>query len=227
MLMSLVNTAGEYMISRMATEASAVYAAEQVAAFEAEHPASTRPEREAVAAKARGASIGGFFSDYYSLVNLMVFLLQALAVSRIIQLVGVRRALFVMPVIAFAGMVGFLLFTKLSTIRVTKTAENSIDYSLQNTLRQALYLPTSRASKYKAKAAIDTFGVRTADAVAGLLLVPLLVNVLGLGVRAFAFVNLGLIAVWLVLAALTGRWHDRRTEERATRAAQGLRETAL
>jgi len=227
MLMSLVNTAGEYMISRMATEASAVYAAEQVAAFEAEHPAATQPEREAVAAKARGASIGGFFSDYYSLVNLMVFLLQALAVSRIIQLVGVRRALFVMPVIAFAGMVGFLLFTKLSAIRVTKTAENSIDYSLQNTLRQALYLPTSRASKYKAKAAIDTFGVRTADAVAGLLLVPLLVNVLDLGVRAFAFVNLGLIAVWLVLAALTGRWHDRRTEERAARAAQGLRETAL
>jgi AAA family ATP:ADP antiporter len=227
MLMSLVNTAGEYMISRMATEASAVHAAEQVAAFEAEHPSSTQPEREAVADKAEGAFIGGFFSDYYSLVNLMGFLLQALAVSRIIQLLGVRRALFVMPVIAFAGMIGFLLLAKLSTIRVSKTAENSIDYSLQNTLRQALYLPTSRASKYKAKAAIDTFGVRTADAVAGLLLVPLLVNVLDLGVRAFAFVNLGLIAVWLVLAALTGRWHDRRTEERASRAAQGLRETVL
>jgi hypothetical protein len=57
------------------------------------------------------------------------------------------------------------------------------------------------------------------------LLVPLLVNVLGLGVRAFAVVNLGLIVVWLVLAALTGRWYERRTYERAARAAQGLRET--
>ena len=227
MVMSLVNTAGEYVISRMATEEAEIHATEKVAAFVAENPSSTQPEREKVAKKAKGSFIGGFFSDYYSLVNLIVFLIQALAVSRLIQLLGVRRALFVMPVIAFGGMIAFLLFAKLSTIRVVKTTENSIDYSLQNTLRQALYLPTSRASKYKAKAAIDTFGVRTADAIAGLMLVPLLVNVLDLGVRAFALVNLGFIALWLVLAAITGRLHDRRTEERASRAAQGLRETLL
>lgn len=227
MTMSLVNTAGEYVVSKMATDEAKVVAAEKVKAFVAEHPSSTQPERDKVAGEATGRFIGGFFSDYYSLVNLIVFLLQALAVSRIIKLLGVRRGLFVMPLVAMAGMIGFLLFARLSTVRVTKTAENSIDYSLQNTLRQALYLPTSRASKYKAKAAIDTFGVRTADAIAGLLLVPLLVGVLGLGVKAFAIVNIGLIALWLVLAALTGRWHDRRTEERAARAAQGLRETVL
>jgi AAA family ATP:ADP antiporter len=225
MVMSLVNTGGEYVISRMATEESAVYAAEKVAAFVAENPASTQPERDAVADEARGAFLGGFFSDYYSLVNLIVFLIQAFAVARVIQLLGVRRALFVMPIIALGGAIGFLLYTRLSTIQIGKTAENSVDYSLQNTLRQALYLPTSRASKYKAKAAIDTFGVRTADAIAGLLLVPLLVSVLGLGVRAFALVNLGFIVVWLVLAVVTGRLHDRRTEERASRAARGLRET--
>ena len=225
MTMSLVNTAGEYVISSMAEAESKVYAAEKVAAFVAENPSSTQPERDEVADKATGAFLGGFFSDYYSLVNLIVLLIQALAVSRVIQLLGVRRALFVMPVIAFAGMIGFLLFAKLSTVRISKTAENSIDYSLQNTLRQALYLPTSRAMKYKAKAAIDTFGIRTADAVAGLMLVPLLVNVLGLGVKTFAVVNLGFIALWIILAAMTGRLHDQRIDERAARAAKGLRET--
>ena len=227
MTMSLVNTAGEYVISKMADEQAKIVAAEKVAAYDAAHPTSTPDERKLIADNARGKFLGGFFSDYYFFVNLFSFLLQLLAVSRVIQLLGVRRALFVMPIIAMAGMIGFLLFARLSTVRVTKTAENSIDYSLQNTLRQALYLPTSRASKYKAKAAIDTFGVRTADAIAGLLLVPLLVNVLGLGVKAFAIVNLGLIVLWLVLAAMTGRWHDRRTDERASRAAQGLRETVL
>jgi AAA family ATP:ADP antiporter len=227
MTMSLVNTVGEYVVSKMASDESKVYAAEKVAAFVAEKPSSTQPERDEVADDARGAFIGGFFSDYYSLVNLVVFLIQLLAVSRLIQLLGVRRALFIMPLVAFAGMIAFLLFTRLATLRVTKTAENSIDYSLQNTLRQALYLPTSRASKYKAKAAIDTFGVRTADAIAGLMLVPLFVNVLDLGVRTFAIVNLGFIALWIVLAAITGRLHDQRAEERASRAAQGMRETLL
>ena len=85
-------------------------------------------------------------------------------------------------------------------VRIEKTAENSLDYSLHNTLRQALFLPTSRESKYKAKAAIDTFFFRMGDVIAGLGIVFLLVEMLGLGVRAFAILNVVLGGVWLVLA---------------------------
>ena len=49
-----------------------------------------------------------------------------------------------------------------------ETSENSLDYSLHNTLRGALFLPTTRAVKYKAKAAIDTFFFRMGDVIAGL-----------------------------------------------------------
>jgi ATP:ADP antiporter, AAA family len=227
MTASLINTVGEYVVSKMSDEGAAEHAAAAVSAYEADHPAATAEQRDEVAGKAKKAFYGSFFSDYYSLVNLVSFLLQLFIVARVIQILGVRAGLFVTPIVVLAGSVGFLLFTTLSTIRVTKTAENSLDYSLQNTLRQALFLPTSRASKYKAKAAIDTFFIRTADAVAGLLFVPLLVGVFDLGVRAFALVNIVLVALWLVLIAITGRLHDRRTEERASRAAKGLRETAL
>lgn len=227
MVGSLTNTVGEYVISRMATEQAEVAAAEATAAHERAHPEAPPAEHAAAGKQAKKDFLGSFFSDYYSLVNVVVFLLQALAVARVIQLLGVRAGLYVMPLLAMAGWIGFLAFATLATIRVTKTAENSIDYSLQNTLRQALYLPTSRASKYKAKAAIDTFGVRAADALAGLVIVPVLVSLLDLGVRAFALVNVAAVALWLVLAAITGRLHDQRTEQRASRAAQGLRETAL
>jgi hypothetical protein len=57
-------------------------------------------------------------------------------------------------------------------------------------------------------------------------LIFLLVRVLGLGVRAFAVLNLGLSVCWLVIAVRTGRLHDRRTAERADRLARGVRETA-
>jgi ATP:ADP antiporter, AAA family len=227
MVGSLVNTAGEYVISKMAEEEAKIVSAQAVAQHEREHPAAA-PEEHAKAGKAAfKASVGGFFSSYYYLVNLIVFFLQALVVARVIQTLGIRKALFILPLFAIGGWISFLFFTSLATIRITKTAENSLDYSLLNTLRQALYLPTSRASKYKAKAAIDTFFVRSADAIAGLLLVPVLVNTLHLGVRAFAIVNIGLVGLWLVLVAVTGKLHDQRTEERAARAAVGLRETLL
>ena len=47
--------------------------------------------------------------------------------------------------------------------RVLKILDNSSDYSIQNTARQALFLPTSREAKYKAKAAIDAFFMRFGD----------------------------------------------------------------
>jgi AAA family ATP:ADP antiporter len=114
-----------------------------------------------------------------------------------------------MPMIVLGGWLALALFVNVTMVRIEKTAENSLDYSLHNTLRQALFLPTSRDSKYKAKAAIDTFFFRFGDVIAGLGIVFLFVEVLGLGVRAFAVLNIVLAVCWLALAARAGRLHDR------------------
>jgi len=156
-----------------------------------------------------------FYSDYYALVNLFSFVLQAVIVARLLTMLGIRRALFVMPLVALGGWFALLLFANVTMVRIEKTAENSLDYSLHNTLRQALFLPTSRDAKYKAKAAIDTFVFRMGDVVAGLGCVFVLVEVLGLGVRAFAVMNLVLAGCWLVLAARAGRLHDQLAADRA------------
>ena len=50
-------------------------------------------------------------------------------------------------------------------IRLVKIAENSIDYSLMNTTRHALFLPVDRDAKYEGKTAIDTFFWRFGDLV--------------------------------------------------------------
>ena len=67
---------------------------------------------------------------------------------------------------------------------------------------------TTRAAKYKAKAAIDTFFFRAGDVIAGLGIVFLLVRVLGLGIRAFAVLNVCLAVCWIVLAYRTGQMYD-------------------
>jgi AAA family ATP:ADP antiporter len=73
-------------------------------------------------------------------------------------------------------------------------------------VRQALFLPTSRAAKYKAKAAIDTFFVRAGDTLSAVL-VGVGIHSLGLSARGFAIVNLVLIGVWVAIAIGIARRH--------------------
>jgi len=148
-----------------------------------------------------------FYSDFYTWVNALSFLIQAFLVSRLFDKIGVRRALFVLPVIAFGAYAAIGLVGGLALVRTVKIVENATDYSVQNTVRQALFLPTARAVKYKAKAAIDTFFVRAGDTLAAVI-VAVGIHELGLSGRGLAFVNLGLVAAWIAIAL--GIAHDRR-----------------
>ena len=96
-------------------------------------------------------------------MNLVGFLLQLFVTSRVIRFIGVRGALFILPVLALINYSIIAVAPILAVVRIGKILENSTDYSIQNTLRQALFLPTSREAKYKAKAAIDTFFTRAGD----------------------------------------------------------------
>jgi AAA family ATP:ADP antiporter len=149
--------------------------------------------------------------------NIVVMVIQAFFVSRILLRIGVRGALFVLPVLAFGAYLLIAFVPVLSLVRLAKIAENGTDYSLSNTVRGALFLPTSRVAKYKAKAAIDTFFARFGD--------MLQAGVVFLGVRlaftpsGFAMVNLAAVCLWLWVAVLIAREHKRRSGLSAAAAA--------
>ncbi len=160
--------------------------------------------------------VAQFKAEYFEWVNLLGVLMQLFVVSRVLRYAGVRAALYVMPIISFASYGVMLASPLLPLIRIGKVLENSLDYSLQNTARQALFLVTTRAEKYVGKQFIDTFVVRLGDVCsAGLVW---LFGRLALPVQAFCALNLGLIAVWLVVVALIGREHRRRSEVEGVRA---------
>ena len=112
----------------------------------------------------------------------------------------------------------WVMVSLLMTIQWTKIFENSTDYSIQNTTRQALFLPTSREAKYKAKQAIDSFFVRFGDMLqAGVVYVGVQV---ALSVRGFAIVNLILIGVWVLIVVGIRHEHKKMTgSETMDRAA--------
>ena len=67
--------------------------------------------------------------------------IQFFLVSRIFKYLGIGGALFVLPVISLGSYGLFAFAPVLAFIRLTKIAENATDYSLQNTVRRALFLP--------------------------------------------------------------------------------------
>jgi AAA family ATP:ADP antiporter len=143
--------------------------------------------------------IGQFYADFFFWVNLIGAGLQLFVVSRIMKYVGIGAALFVLPVIALGSYALLALAPILSYIRIAKIAENSADYSIQNTARHALFLNTSREAKYKAQSAIESFFWRAGDALSGLLV--FIGTGLALSISSFAVINVLFVFIWLGVAA--------------------------
>ncbi len=217
---NLVNTTGEYILGN-AAETHAAQVAPVPADVQAKLDAlpkapGTSDYTEAAEEQAdllmkpinkkRAVAAKSFFAEFFLWVNIAVFIIQSFFVSRIFKRFGVRAALFVLPVIALGGYACIGLLGGLAVLRVAKTAENATDYSLQNTIKQALFLPTSREAKYKAKAAIDTFFVRTGDALSAAL-VAVGLHQLGFTAKSFALTNVVFVLVWLALNVGISRGH--------------------
>jgi AAA family ATP:ADP antiporter len=151
--------------------------------------------------------IGQLAGSVQASVNVVGFLLQAFLVSRIFKYIGVRGALFILPAVALVGYSMVALVPVFAVVRIVKIFENGTDYSIQNTARQALFLPTSREAKYKAKQAIDSFFWRAGDVLqAGVVFVG---TRLAFEVRQFAVLNVLLVAVWLAIVVALFREHKK------------------
>jgi AAA family ATP:ADP antiporter len=179
-LLNVVNTTGEYVLSR-----TVVATARELAA--------ATPGLDV------SAWIGAFYGQYFFWVNVSSGLLQAFAVSRLVKHLGMRGVLLALPLVSLAAYGLVATGAGLAVIRWAKTAENAVDYSIMNTAKQMLWLPTSREEKYAAKQAIDTFFVRCGDLIAAGLVYagPFWA---GPGVAAFGVANLVLVAVWVAVA---------------------------
>lgn len=197
LMVNWVNTTGEYILGRtVADVAEAAVAAGTAGGLSV------------------GEYIGRFYSEFFSFVNVAGLVLQLFVVSRLLKHLGVGAGVLVLPLIALTGYAVLAFAPVLSLVRAVKIAENATDYSVQNTVRNVLFLPTSRDQKYKAKQAIDSFFWRAGD-VFSAMLVYVGVTALGFGVSGFARVNLVLACIWLMLAFAVGREYLRKS-----RAAQ-------
>jgi AAA family ATP:ADP antiporter len=93
---------------------------------------------------------------------------------------------------------------------LVKIGENSTDYSIQNTVRRALFLTTDRDAKYKALSAIESFFWRAGDALSAVLV--FVGTTLAFDIPKFAIANAVFVLLWLVFAIAIVRLRKRMAE---------------
>jgi AAA family ATP:ADP antiporter len=162
-------------------------------------------------------AIGSFYSNFYASVNVVGLLLQLFVVSRIVKRYGVPIAVLVLPLVSLGAYGVIALAPFLRAVFAAKVGENSTDYSLNNTVRNMLFLPCTTEQKYSAKQAIDSFFVRLGD-VGAAAVVFVGTTWLSMSTSAFAIVNSLFVLIWLALAWRIGREYQEVPEELATSA---------
>jgi AAA family ATP:ADP antiporter len=196
LLTNWVNTNGENLLFRVVQES--------LASDMSRAGVASAPEVESYVQEGTTA----FYGNFFFWVNTAALLLQAFVASRLLLHGGFASIFLLLPVISLLSYLAMALVPILAVVRVMKIAENATDYSINNTARNVIWLPTTTEMKYRAKPTIDTFFVRGGDGLAAAT-VLIGVQVLDLTTRGFFAFNMTLGILWLGVAALVVRDHAR------------------
>ncbi|PON13213.1 hypothetical protein C2W62_35555 [Candidatus Entotheonella serta] len=153
-----------------------------------------------------GPAIGRQFSTVFAITNVVSMCVQLFLTSWIMTRFGIMAALMVLPLAALAGSGAFMAVPALWVGSLLNTADNGFSYSINQSAKEALYVPTTQDEKYKAKAFIDMFVQRFVKAIA---------VVVSLGITAIfkdfaslrwlSLFTIAIVVLWVVAARYAGK----------------------
>jgi len=97
--------------------------------------------------------------------NILSFLLSFFGFSYLVHNFGVSKSLLIFPIILMISVILANLIPSLPILFIIVSVMKAMIFSLQDPIHELLYIPTSDAIKFKAKAWIDVFGSRVAKAI--------------------------------------------------------------
>jgi AAA family ATP:ADP antiporter len=161
-----------------------------------------------------GPAIGKHLSRVFAFTNVVSLLVQVFVTSAVMSRFGVGTALLVLPAAAFGASAAFLAAPTLWLGSLLNTADNALNYSINQSAKEALYTPTTPDEKYAAKAFIDMFGQRFAKTIgvgASLAMSQWFHDFAS--VRWLSLVSIAVIGLWAAAARYAGRTFRERASE--------------
>jgi len=156
------------------------------------------------------------FALVFAITNWTSMIVQLLLTSFVMRRFGLVVALMILPISIFSASAAFLVFPTLWIASLLNTADNGFSYSINQSAKEALYVPTTSQEKYQAKAFIDMFVQRFAKTLA--VGVSLTTAALFTSLEAARILTLVLVPL-LVAWAFAARYAGRRFAELETPAS--------
>ena len=144
-------------------------------------------------------ALPSFFANFYLILNLLALLAQLLLAGLLLRVLGLHRALWVLPVLLLLGSVALAFGGGLLAACLLKGADGTLRHSLHRTGTELLFLPMSDALRSRVKPLIDVAGQRGGQALASILIL----GELGMnrGTAVLAAATAVLCIVWIAWAA--------------------------
>jgi AAA family ATP:ADP antiporter len=153
-----------------------------------------------------GPAIGRQFSTVFAITNVVSMGVQLFLTSWIMTRFGLMAALLVLPLVTLAGSAAFMAVPALWVGSLLNTVDNGFSYSINQSAKEALYVPTTPDEKYKAKAFIDMFIQRFAKAIAvGVSLAITLMFKDFASLRWLSILTIVIIVIWMAAARYAGK----------------------
>lgn len=152
-------------------------------------------------------SLGGFFAEFFLVLNLAAVTLQLLLTPWVVGRWGAAKGVLVLPAVFAVAGAGFLVLPSLGLAAWMFASDNSLNYSLNQTARQMLFVRVPSTGKYKALALTDILVQRTAKALAGFALLGFAALRLATSLDSLRWAMvllLPIVLVWLAAAVRAG-----------------------
>lgn len=132
-------------------------------------------------------------------INALAFVVQFFLTSWVLRRWGLAVAMLVMPVGLLAGSATLLFAPVFAVAAGTELFDRALDYSLNNTSKEVLYLPLDRSVRYKVKPFIDMVVFRFGKGVAAVIGIVLL-DWLNVSPRWLCLLTIPLLCAWVAAA---------------------------
>ena len=161
------------------------------------------------------ADLSSAFGTAYVYVNVTAVIVQLFLTSFIMKKFGLKIALFILPFAILIISTGFMITPVLALAMLMPSTDGGLAYSLNQSAKEVLYVPTSKDEKYKAKAFIDMFVQRFAKVVA--IGVTLIITSFFQEFESVRWLSIGTIAtifLWFIAVRYAGNEFDIKVEQK-------------
>jgi AAA family ATP:ADP antiporter len=161
-------------------------------------------------------SLTNFYSLYMLLMHSVGLVIALFGTAPIQRFLGIRLSLFACPAITLLVMVTVFFSPTPEIIFGAVVLLRALNYGLNHPTREALFIPTTKAIKFKAKAWTDAFGSRIAKATGSFCNDFLLYGL----VQVSSIFSIAITAGWIVITYFLGKTFQSTVKQNKVIGAQ-------